>query len=353
MKKIVTISAGALLAMALIVIIVTQCRKTDKRSTLQKQIDADNPQHLPSSSGKTLEMILVTPDDTYKGELKDSLGVYFQKQCDGVFSPEPRFDLVQMQPNRFFNSEMFQKHRNVLIIDYKPANKENNIYQKIDYKSFPQAYFQIIANNKDSLYSLISAYAPTIIDRFHNNEYRRVLYAYKKLANASAISKMETTFKFSMMLSEEYSIVNLNNEFAWFRKDYKINQEQRTQNITIYRTKFTGNGMFSDKKITELRDQVAKKYIAGPTKGSYMGTEVRFPLTQKAIIIAGVKVMETRGLWRLFNDFMGGSFVNYTFYDTKHDQFIMIDCFLYAPNQPKRDDLMQMEGIVHSLQFEK
>src|SRR5574344_272595 len=196
MKKIVTISACVLVAVALIVIIAKQCSKGDKRTTLEQQIDADNPRHLPSSSGKTLEMILVTPDDTYKGELKDSLGVYFQKQCEGIFSPEPRFDLVQMQPNRFFNSEMFQKHRNVLIIDYKPTNKENNIYQKIDYKSFPQAYFQIIANNRDSLYSLISAYAPTIVDRFYNNEYRRVLYAYKKLANASAISKMKTTFKF-------------------------------------------------------------------------------------------------------------------------------------------------------------
>lgn len=347
MKK--TLYIFELVLVALTLIVFTQCSKKDKRSELEKQIDSDNPRHLPSSSGKTLEMILITPDETYKGELKDSLGVYFMKQCEGIFSPEPRFDLVQMQPYRFFNSEMFQKHRNVLIIDYKPSNKENKIYQQIDYKSFPQAYFQIIANNRDSLYSIISHYAPTIIDRFYDNEHRRVYYAYKKLANVEAIKKLQNTFNFSMMLSDEYGIVEFNNEFAWFRKDYKIQQQQRTQNITVYRTKFTGNGMFKDSKIIELRDRIAKQYIAGPTKGSYMGTETRYPVVQRGVMIDGKKVMETRGLWRLFNDFMGGSFVNYAFYDQKHDQFVMIDCFLYSPNQPKRDDLMQMESIVYSL----
>ncbi len=74
---------------------------------------------LPSSGGKTLEAILVIPDEVYKGEIKDSVGKYFMKACPWLAQPEPLFDIVQMNPTGFFNSEMFTKHRNIIIIDIK------------------------------------------------------------------------------------------------------------------------------------------------------------------------------------------------------------------------------------------
>ncbi len=328
------------------------CSKKDKSSKRDELAQKENPKNLPSSGGKTLEMILVVPDEVYKGELKDSLGQYFMKACEGLSQAEPMFDVVQLQPNNFFNSEMLQKHRNVFIIDYKTSNKENAIFQKIDYKSFPQAYFQIIANNRDSLYALISKYSPTIIHQFHANEHRRIAFAFRNYENIEITKKLKTTFKFSMAFSKEYLISVFEDDFAWFRKDFKVNKEQKTLNIMIYKTPFEGNGMFKEEKIIELRNKIAKEKIPGPTRGSYMGTEDRFPYYRKTVSLNGQPAVETRGLWRLYNDFMGGPFVNYCFFDEKHNQFVMIDCFLYAPNQTKRDELMQMESIVYSLKIE-
>jgi len=327
------------------------CSRKDGLTLNDKSKKEENPKNLPSSGGKTLEMILVIPNKVYKGELKDSIGDYFLKACPGLAQREPLFDIVQMESKQFFSSEMFQKHRNVLIIDYSEKNKENSISQNIDYKSFPQAYFQIIANNKDSLYYMIRHYQTTIISKYYENEHRRVFSAFKKLENIEASKKLETTFKFSMVFSNEYSIAIFNDEFAWFKKDYISKTKQRTLNIMVYKTPYLDEKMFKEENIIDLRNKIAKKYIKGPSPGSYMGTETSFPYTRKLVNINGQILIETRGLWRLFNDFMGGSFVNYCFLDKTNNQFVMIDCFLYAPNQNKRDELMQLESIVYSLKL--
>ena len=80
-----------------------------------------------------------------------------------------------------------------------------------------------------------------------------------------------------------------------------------------------------------------------------MGTEKRFPLVRRNVKIGEYDAVETRGLWRLFGDWMGGSFINYCFEDKANKRFVMIDCFLYSPRHPKRDQLMQLESIVFDI----
>jgi hypothetical protein len=110
---------------------------------------------------------------------------------------------------------------------------------------------------------------------------------------------------------------------------------------------------FSQENIIALRDELAKKYIPGPTRGSYMGTEHRFGFLSDTVQIGEDKItaVETRGLWRLFNDYMGGPFVNYCFKDNNGQRFVMIDCFVYSPKTSKRDQLMQLESVVYGIKY--
>jgi hypothetical protein len=58
--------------------------------------------------------------------------------------------------------------------------------------------------------------------------------------------------------------------------------------------------------------------------------------------------IETRGLWLVKNDFMGGPFVNYTFVDKEHNKIIVLDGYVYAPRDNKRDMLRSVEAILHT-----
>lgn len=46
---------------------------------------------------------------------------------------------------------------------------------------------------------------------------------------------------------------------------------------------------------------------------------------------------------------MGGSFINITLFDDANERVIMMDGLVYAPNQKKRNILMELEAIFRSV----
>ncbi len=322
-------------------VVITSCSK----EKTQAEIDSKG---LPSSGGKTLEAILVIPDEVYKGEIKDSIGKYFMQACPWLPQPEPLFDIVQMNPVGFFNSEMFTKHRNIIIIDIKAGNP-NKLKKQIDYKSYPQAYFEFSVDNRDSLFSLMARFSDVIKNQFYENEHKRVNAAFKKLENTKITQTLKQKFGFHLTLSEEFYLAVNEENFAWIRKEPK----DCSFGIMVYAMDYKNKEQFNEEQIIALRDTLAKKYIPGPTRGSYMGTEERFGFMRDTVQIGESKItaIETRGLWRLYNDYMGGPFVNYCFKDENEQRFVMIDCFVYSPKLSKRDQLMQLESVVFGIKY--
>ncbi|MBQ9312660.1 MAG: DUF4837 family protein [Bacteroidales bacterium] len=303
---------------------------------------------LPSSSGKTLEMIIVTPDSLYKGELLDSIHQIFEKSCSGLPQAEPWFDVVHLTPSSFINSEMFTKHKNILIID-KNAGNPNTIKQAIDYKAYPQTIYEIKTDDMDSIYSILSRYAKTIRHQFRNNEHRRMGNAYKRDENLKLSEKIQKTFNLKLTFSADFYLAKETKNFFWIRKETK----KESFNVMIYKKPYTSDDLLLEKKIIELRDSLGKAFIPASMPNSYMGTELRenvAELHRDTIKAGDFAMIETRGIWRSFGDFMGGPFVNYVFKNPETKELVMIDCFLYNPNQPKRDLLMQLESIVHNIE---
>lgn len=315
----------------------------------KKEAKKDDPAGgLTSSGGKTLEVLLIVPDEIYKGELQDSIGKRFMAACEGLNQAEPLFDVVQMNPSGFFNSDMLQKHRNIIVIDLKNGNS-NKLKKTINYKSYPQAYFVFEVDCRDSLFALLNRSSEMIKQQFYDNEHKRVAAAFKRLENTKVTSRLKKKFGFWLTVSEEFYIAADEQDFVWLRKEPK----DASLDIMIYTMPMGGEGLFKEEKIIELRDKIAKEHIPGPTKGSYMGTETRFPYVRREVKVGEFDAVETRGLWRLFGDWMGGPFVNYCFEDKANHRFVMIDCFVYSPRHPKRDRIMQLESVVYGIQTEK
>jgi hypothetical protein len=116
----------------------------------------------------------------------------------------------------------------------------------------------------------------------------------------------------------------------------------------IHTYPYTANS-FKQEDILRVRNEIAKQYIFGSLEGSYMTTETLVPPMSVEINLNGRYAVETRGLWKLVGDFMGGPFVNYVFLDEEKNQMVMIDAFLYSPKKGKRDLMIQLEGIAYSI----
>ena len=92
--------------------------------------------------------------------------------------------------------------------------------------------------------------------------------------------------------------------------------------------------------------------IPGSIEGSYMTTSLDVYLPESKVIdFKEMYAVETRGLWKLVNDFMGGPFVNICFTNPEGDQLYFIEGFVYAPENSKRDQIRQVEAILNTFEW--
>src|SRR5690606_40011178 len=67
-----------------------------------------------------------------------------------------------------------------------------------------------------------------------------------------------------------------------------------------------------------------KKYIPGPTEGSYMITEEAYAPYLFETKIDGKFAYLTKGTWEVENAFMAGPFINYAVRDEKNNRYVEI-----------------------------
>lgn len=321
----------------------------------------NSTQHLngkKGSSGKTLEMIVVANRDVYSGSTKEAIHELFMAPQMGlpITSPEPMFDVSNIPQSSFEGSEMFRVHRNVLMLDIKESNP-NKVYMHIDQYSAPQVIFDFAAKTRGDLDSMLRAYQPKVLSEIYKAEHRRIVKAYKGEEGIEVEQKFAEKMGFRLTFSEDYAIANTSADFMWVRKEAK----DFGMGVLVKRFAYKDKAVFEERNILDTIDSMMAK-VPGPTEGSYMGVERRRsdetgeylqPIEQKVVDFpTGTYCVETRGCWRLYEDFMGGPIVAYTLkYPGKEEVLVMIG-YVYCPrNKPytKRDLLMQMESVCYSI----
>lgn len=304
------------------------------------------------SSGKTLEMLVVCDRDLYKGETKDKLNEIFRRPQKGFMTNEPIFDIVNIPPSSYESTEMFKVHRNVLIIDIRPDNP-NKVYKNIDQYAAPQVVFELAVTDMKMLDSFLVKYSPQIIDEMYAAEHRRIIKAFWNDRGVELMQRIQKQFGFELTISQEFEIAKMTDNFAWIRKEAK----DFGIGLFVQTMPFKSKNQFEKQSIIDAMDTALKSNVPGPSPNSYMATERRWEIESRQTKIADHYATEIRGMWYVVNDFMGGPFVSYGFVSPDNKQFIILTAYTYSPRNTsstpyaKRDHLMQVESICHSVKF--
>ncbi|MFZ4399781.1 MAG: DUF4837 family protein [Bacteroidales bacterium] len=318
-----------MLLIAITAILITACDK--------------KPGEKPSSSGKTCEILLVADKSLIDGAINDSLKAFFMQEQQGLNQSEPLFTMPLLSVSAFEDAEMFQAHRNIIMININDSCKEKLDIMK-NFKSKPQIVFILNAPNKEAFLHLFAEKKEMIKNTFDETERIRINQAFKAVEEVGTRNAVSKIFNFSMVFPNGFKVAKKTRDFAWIRQESK----EYSEAVLIYTCPYTDKKQLNTQHIIDLRDSLTKQYVPGPTEGSYMTTEKEFGPTSKEINFNGKYAIEIRGLWKLKGDFMGGPFINYTFVDEKNNRIIMLDGFLYSPKKPKRDLLKQIESIIYS-----
>ena len=106
----------------------------------------------------------------------------------------------------------------------------------------------------------------------------------------------------------------------------------------------------NNSSILKIRDSISKHHIPGPVENTFMSIDPIYTPNSQQINIGGKQILETRGLWEIQGQFMAGPFLNYQFKsDTKQDEYIMLDGFVYSPGSSKREYVFELEAIMRSI----
>jgi hypothetical protein len=304
----------------------------------------------PDATGRPGELVVVIENSFLEKEAGQAINEVFGRSQYGLPQDEPLFTIVSI-PNASFN-KVLQRHRNILIADIAPQNT-SNITIKNDAMAKGQLFIQISAPSDSAFARIIQKNSNNLLAYYSEKELERLSAAATKLSEKSMAKTLAEKHKIELNIPKVYNLIQAGEDFSWYRYEVeKPSGGQRhpiSRNLLIYNHPYTSLEMLKLGNIMDTQDSVTKKYIAGTTEGSYMKIVEELLPAKKEFNLNGAFAIESRGLWNLKNDFMGGPFINYTAVDTVNNQVVTLVSFVYAPNFDKREYVREMEGIMRTL----
>lgn len=294
--------------------------------------------------------MVVAEKADFQSAMGDSLKAFFMQSQMWLNQFEPLFTLVNITPTAFNQSEMFKHMRNMIILQRSSENTGDSTHFTIrrDVWSSNQVVAEFTITDKNKFFPLFKEKQKLIMGAFYTAERIRMKRVFKSTENVKISELLMKKFGFRLTCPDGFRITVNKPEVVALNleaKDYG-------QNILISTYPYTAES-FKQSDILKHRNTIAQKYVQGSIDSSYMTTETLLPPESREVNFAGMYAIETRGLWKLVGDFMGGPFQNYVFLNKETGNIVMIDVFLYSPRKPKRDLMMQLEGIAYSIDFAK
>ena len=295
---------------------------------------------LPSHTGAINEVVIVIDDPIWYSASGDSLRQSLSSEVTGISWSEPLFDVIQINSTAF--SRIFKTHRNLVVVQ---KGQQSKVY--FDTKTYAENQWLCIVEYQtiEDLPRLLGHYAPIMAYMIGQKEKERYTAILPPKRQSDALSK---SFNLNFGLPSEYKLVLDTNRFCWF--EYNPPDKEIIKGVFIYEYPITSS--FNSNTVLSARDSVLQQFVFGSSEGSYMTTERLYPpyiSTYTHNVLEGLKV---KGLWKMQNAFMGGTFVSHFLNDTINDRILVIEGFLFNPGEDKRNSLQELEWLISDFKIQ-
>lgn len=305
----------------------------------------EGPALKPSVSGKAGEVVIVMEKPYWEGTLGNEVRDLLAADVPYLAQKEPLYSLVNVVPSTF--GDLFKVHRNIVIFTVNPQVDSNRVDYHHDVWSAPQCLIQLHAKTPEEAIELFKAKGGMIMGSIEQAERDRVIRNSKLYEETSIRAKMSDIFGGAPHFPTGYKIRKSDDTFAWIADD----KDGCYQDVLIYRYPVEDAEPLSEGSVLTHMDAILKDNVPGMLDNSYMTTSKYFPVTHESIRYRGRDFMQTRGMWEVANDFMGGPFVSHSFYSQDGQDIITVLAFVYAPRFDKRQYLRQVESIIYSWEW--
>jgi len=357
-----------LLSICVLGLFVISCSQQQKEGQPEQ-----NPEQslLPYSTGKISTLNLYIEDVYRATPIRDSIRLYLEQPYLLVSSPTPSADLSERSFAAFANgyetsssnlfvvnvseeSDLTVFARDLLgrgKIEEALAGKKMALVRAKDVYAKPQSLFFLLTSDYPNLEDRVEArklqeYCQSVLDENLNVGNERIASSISSRRDVLLEKMINQKFGVDLYIPNEYEFVDSTDNYIWIIKE----TPEIYSNLVFYRSDISPQGLGN--KVIDVREQLGRK-ITSTKENSRMVTNVTRPPKpiQKDIEINGKAVYETRGIWGMENDYLGGSFLNYTFANDA-GEVIAIDGSVFTIDDEKERRLMRdIDGIFSTIQL--
>lgn len=344
-----------LLSALLCMLLFAQCNKKDK----------DNGSELPPSIGQSGDVIVVIDTILWNSPVGTELKKAFRAPYPGLPSDEPYFTLRRVSPFQY--NSFLQKHRNLIFVvafeDDTPASnrlegyfseeskeriaKDSSIFYLINQNQNAKQQFMLylFGQTREQLINNIQKNAKSLREQLHKAEIERITETlYAKNEDKKLEKQLEKKYGFSLRVPAGFQQAKAEDHFVWLRRYSNIDM-----NVFVAYKDYTSQDMFKPDSILAWRNEIGQNSIFGSGEKdtvSYMMTQDYVPIETREVNFNGNYAIETRGMWKLKTENMGGTFLSYTFVDEASKRIYYLEGFLYSPGNDKRESMRELEAIL-------
>lgn len=321
----------------------------------------------PVSIGAVDEVYVVMDSTEWNSKTALAIEETFGKGIETLPGYEPTYRLVFRDFNSNDELDEIRKLKNLIFA--APIDSEDNVARLIR---------ALLSDEVEERVNSGESFAFPLSDRWARDQWVLLLSSTSDDELAEKIRNSESSLVDHLMEREferrEREIYRRGEQVAisdtlWNRYGWKVRMQHDyvqtvdTTNVKVFRRSLPDNdrwmmawweddvegiGFIDEDWINATRDSLLQKYVQGSREGSYVTTEYRSPrnvITRQMDRDDRIIGYETLGTWRMTNDFMGGPFANFTYYDPETKRLFMIEYGQFAPSVSKRRFVRQFRTM--------
>lgn len=298
----------------------------------------------PTSSGNPYEVMVVVDDEAmWEGYVGRALEEVLTRPMPMLPQEEPMFHVSHITSNHY--DRITKLFRNIVIVKINPHFSEPRLKLERDLYSSPQIIMTVEGPTANEISTFVTEQTKTIINCFVVEELNRQAEIMEERHNIKFDREVEKMFGCHLYIPTDLKKMKIGDHFIWASDDGLSS----IQNIVIYSYPYVSEKVFTTSAFCALRDKFMTQ-IPGEHEGSVMRTNRDYVETEN-IAVRGHYVQESRGLWEMSKDAMGGPFISHSQVDTVNNRVIVVEGFVYAPDKMKRSMLRRLQSALYTLEL--
>jgi hypothetical protein len=321
----------------------------------------------PEARGGQSEVLVIMDSSMVNSKTAEALRNTFGAPILTMPRPESRYDLIFRNLNTNQDMEIMQRHKNVIIA--APIDKDSNVgaflraslaenvresvregrsffFQNTDVWSRDQWVMFLTANSDEELAQKILNNERRLLNDLHDVEMVRWHnYVYRRAEQRDLSAEILANHGWTFRIQHDYRVGVDTLNFLSLRRFLHDNDRW----IWVWwQDDFDRFDEIDREWINATRDSLTKTYFKGSTDDRFVVTAYNRPVEQRFMTLNGMETFETRGMWRMENDLMGGPFINYTFFDAENNRLFMMEFGQFSPRWDQRRFLYQFEAMART-----